>query len=234
MVYKWSYTGKYHRLNEAVNQDCLRYNVSDKNAVITLADGVSSCDEACRGASIAAEALTLLLSLKGTTLIERKKEQIARIATAHMLYEIEKEAANSGKSIMDYSSTVAGAMFDKKNKKLLCFNIGDSIIIGVTENKCIVLSLPRDSTNGCCVTTTKDAELEAMVKIIDTENINSVVLCSDGAWREMFHAGRIRPEVKKMLTVGEYESLKAFLTQKNTYDDCSFIAMDVNSRRPAC
>ena len=231
LIYEWSHTGKYHRLNSAANQDCITYSVTDSNTVISLADGVSSCAEAEEGARIAAYAITGLLSLKGPVLIEREERQVAKIATEHMLYELNRRAASCGKPLSDYSSTVVSAMHDRKNNKLLCFNIGDSIIIGVIGNKCKILAMPYDSTAGCCVITTNDAESEAFVNVVDTTYLDSVILCSDGAWREMFCAGRIKPNVSEMLISRDYESLKSFLVQKNTNDDCSFIAMDIRGRR---
>lgn len=231
MIYKWSNIGSYHQLKKGENEDYICSKECEEKTVITLADGVSSCAESKHGAMIAGDAITYLLSKKGVMLMEFDQKQIAKITTKHILYELEQNAIDNNHEITDYSSTVASVMFDKNSRRLLCYNLGDEIIIGVSKGKCRILAMPYDSTDGCCVTTTKNSEAEAIVKIINADSIDSVIICSDGAWREMFKSNRIRKDIVDMLTSRDYDALTEYLKSKNSTDDCSYIAMDINDRR---
>jgi len=233
MICEWSRTGEYHRETSGENQDCTCSMQHDGNTVITLADGVSTCPMAKEGARTAADALARLMAEKGSLLTGLESERIAGIAAAQVLFELKRKAGREGRAVEDYSSTIAGVLFSRENGKLLCYSLGDSIIIAVSGGRCRILAKPCDSSDGCCVTTTKESEKEAVVRVIDSKGIDSVVICSDGAWRMMFDKNRIRNEVKDILTAGDYELLGDHLSACGGYDDSSFIAMDIKDGRAA-
>lgn len=225
--------GKHHAMAHGENQDALCHGKIKDLCVISLADGVSTCQEAKRGAFVASQAITNLFLKKGKHFLEFDAEQIADFAVSHILCELEQEALNASLPVIDYSSTVASVLVDKRKNRMLCFNLGDSVIMASGNGRCKVLCMPSDSSSGCCVTTTKRAEKSVSVKVCDIGPMESVVICSDGAWREMFVKNRLKPEIARMLSNNEYDELKDFLISQNCFDDYSFISLDMRheSRR---
>lgn len=228
MIKELSIRGKYHIDNNGENQDAICYGENVHFSVISLADGVSTCERAKCGAEIASNAMTSLLLKKGDYFFEFEEEQIADFILSHIVYKLEKKAMEEMKDISEYSSTIASVLVDKKNGRLLCFSVGDSMILAVGNGKCRMIATPSDSMQGCCVTTTKNAKAMTSVHIFSTEKLESVVICSDGAWRNMFSKSRLKPEVENMLVNNEYEGLKDFLVLQKSFDDCSFVSLDVS------
>lgn len=230
MIKELSGMGTHHIEGNGENQDALCHAQNKDFCVISLADGVSTCKEAKSGAEIASRAITNLLLKKGGHFLEFRSEQIADFALSHILFELEKCAENDSENIEEYSSTVASVLVDKKKKRILCFNLGDSIIMATGKGKCRVLAMPADSSSGCCVTTTKSAASMASVKLFDASSIESIVICSDGAWRQMFDKNKLKPEVFNLIANNEYDGLRDFLVEQNCFDDYSFISLDMRQR----
>lgn len=230
MIAKLSEMGECHALTNGENQDALCHGENKNLCVISLADGVSTCREAKRGASITCRAVTNLFLKKGNYFLKFKNEQIADFVLSHILCELKQQAASSSGSIVDFSSTVASVLVDKKRKKMLCFNLGDGIILASGNGRCKVLCMPADSSSGCCVTTTERAEKMVSVKSCDVGSLESVVICSDGAWRQMYDKNKLRPEVFNILVDNEFDKLKDFLVKQNCPDDFSFISLDMRQR----
>jgi len=229
LIDKLSVTGMYHKDNNEENQDALFFGENKRFTVITLADGVSKCKEGKAGALVAGKALTDLFLRKGDYFIEFKKEQTVDFAISHILYELRKKSETDKKNIEDYSSTIASVLLDKKAKKLLYFSIGDSIIITVKNKNCDIIAKPLDSSLGCCVTTTKGVEKAVKTDIINMFGIDSVLICSDGAWRNMFEMGKLNNEVKEFIINNEHDKLKQFIEHSNSFDDSSFIFVNLRS-----
>lgn len=230
MIKELSKMGANHGDGAGENQDALCHAQNKEFCVISLADGVSTCREAKCGAEIASSAITNLLLKKGDYFLEFGNEQIAELALSHILYELKERAENDSQNLEDYSSTVASVLVDKKKKRILCFNLGDGIILASGKGKCRVLAMPADSSSGCCVTTTKSAAKIASVKIFDDDTLESIVICSDGAWRQMFDKNRLKPEVHSMLVNNEYDELMHFLLVQNCLDDYSFISLNMQRK----
>ena len=222
--------GTYHRHENGENQDKICYAQNRNLYVISLADGVSSCRQGKYGAEIASSSLTNLFVKKGGYLLEYENEQIAELALSYILFDLKRCAGNNNQNLEEYSSTIASVLVDKRKKRILCFNLGDGIILGITQNKCRILSMPSDSSSGCCVTTTKGATKMVSAKKIDIKDLESVMICSDGAWTQMFDRNKLKPEIFNMLVNNEYDELKEFLKNQNCFDDYSFIALDLQKR----
>ena len=234
MIIEFSGTGAFHRDTNGENQDALFHAQNKEYCVISLADGVSTCKRAKTGAEIASRAITNLFFKKGPYFLEAEKKQISEFAVSHILYELKQQAEIDFSSVEDYSSTITSVLVDKVNKRILCFNIGDGIIIASRKGQCRILAMPSDSSRGCCVTTTKNVASMASVDMYDTSSIESIVICSDGAWKKMFDKNRLKPEIEKVLVNSEFDSLKSFLTEQKCYDDYSFISFRMqqkNTRR---
>lgn len=230
MIKEFSNIGNFHFEINDENQDAICYGNNRNFAVISLADGVSTCKEAKCGAEIASRAITNLLLKKGDYFLGFGSNQIAELTLSHILFELKQRAENDSQNLEDYSSTVASVLMDKRKKRILCFNLGDGIILATGKGKCRVLAMPADSSSGCCVTTTKSATKMASVKIFDASAVESVVICSDGAWRQMFDKNKLKPEVFSLLTNNEYDGLIGFLAGQNCFDDYSFISLNMQQR----
>lgn len=221
------------------NQDYICSGGEGSFSVITLADGVSSCAKGGTGARISADTLTRILLKKGSLLqgfkeVQKNKEnpkykekEIAEVVLAEIMFELEKIAAEDNVPVEEYSSTLAAVLHDRSTRKLLCISIGDSMIIGTSGEGCYVLTNPFESSAGCCVTTTEGAAAQAEVRIIDDSQFDSVIIFSDGAWRQLFERNRLKKEITGMLTEGDYDELSAYLKKKDGNDDYSFISMDI-------
>jgi serine/threonine protein phosphatase PrpC len=194
-------------------------------AVLTLADGVSSCKEAKKGAKVASESITNLFIDKAVYFMDFEKKKTAKLAILHMMYELKKRAEQDKMDVDDYSSTVASVLIDKKRRKMMYFNLGDSIIITVENKKCSILAKPMDSSDGCVVTTTEGAELSVDTGIVSCTD--SVLICSDGAWGSMFDRGKLRYDVREMITNGQYDKLSEFIKSHKHFDDSTFISVDL-------
>lgn len=225
VINKLSETGMYHKANNEENQDALYSGENRRFTVITLADGVSECKEAKTGAEIAVKSLTELFLKKGEYFINFDKKQIAEFAVSHINYELRKKAESEKRNIEDYSSTVASVLLDRKSERLLYFSIGDSVIIASESGKCKIISNPSDSSQGCCVTTTKGAETMAKTNIINVSGLDSVIICSDGAWKGIFKRNKLKEEVKELIKDNNYSELNKFIKYQDSFDDSSFISM---------
>ncbi len=231
-IEKFSGMGAYHRKSSGEIQDALCYGKNERFCVISLADGVSTCKEAKIGAEIACREITQMLLKSGEYFFEFEDKQIAESICSHILYELQKRAEKDLNSAEDYSSTAASVLYDKKNKRILCINLGDSIIMAAGKDKCSVIVTPSPSRNGCCVTTTKGAASMVSVKTLDSSGLESVMICSDGAWKHMlcegyaFDKNKLKPEVAALILNKEYSGLKEFLIKQNCYDDYSFISLN--------
>lgn len=225
MIDMLSKKGSRHSAQNEENQDAICFEENRTFIVMTLADGASACYKAKEGAAVTSRSLVRLLAQKGDWFFDSDNNQIARTLLFHVLYELKEQSITEGISIEEYSSTMAGVVYDKKRKALLYFSLGDSLILGTDGERCKVLAMPANSMNGCCVTTTKNAAEMMDVGIVENCDLNSVLICSDGAWREMYDKNRLKPEVAGFICRNEYDSLKEFLSAQSCADDYSFISL---------
>ena len=193
------------------NQDTICYGENMNFFVISLADGVSDCSESKCGAEIASKSIANLLLKKGDHFWQFEEEKIAELVLSHILYELNERAMKDSKDINEYSSTIACVLVDKNKDKMLSYSIGDSIILAIGNGRSRVLAMPSDSLSGCCVTTTRNVGMMTSIKILDTVSIESIVICSDGAWQQMYTKNSLKVEVAAMLANNEYDELKNIL-----------------------
>ena len=213
------------------NQDQCCSAASGQYMVITLADGVSSCSMAREGARIACEALTNLFLKNSRYFLNCSREQTANFALAHVLCELRRASEKSGIPLKEYASTLVSVLYDRKNGRLLYFSLGDSMILASGSGHCGVLAMPSDSRRGCCVTTTKHAGQMVKTDVVDGAGLDILLLCSDGAWKELFAGNRMKPETIAALLNHDPEALQDYLERQESTDDCSFAAMNLAQAR---
>ncbi len=200
-----------------------------------LADGVSLCSASRTGAEVACKVLLKLFLLKGDMLLDNSEacdnEGKSQLIISHVLYELAEKAKSEARDLEEYSCTLSGVLADSESGKMLYFSLGDSIIIAVSRCglRCRILTRPDNNHEGICVTTTKDAAAMSKLGIESMKDFASVIIFSDGAWREIFNRNVIKNEVKEILAVQNYDKLKEFLKGREIFDDYSFIALNLET-----
>ena len=227
MTYTFTKTGSYHLERKEGNQDVVTHEENDRYAVITLADGVSSCTNGREGAEVASREMTRLLFHKAEHFMSFPEDMVAELSLAHIKWELKKCAEQLNVDIKELSSTLCSALYDRNTRKLLLINLGDGLIITGSKNGCAIPAMPSDSRNGCYVTTTPEAEKKMKVRKLDAGVYESIYLCSDGAWHNLFERSRMCKEVQYMIKNNRTEQLGDYLGRKETYDDCTFISMEL-------
>lgn len=226
MVYSWSSIGSYHHEKSRENQDVVDSKTNKRYKVISLADGVSSCTHARQGAEIACSSISNLFLKNAEFFLNSDKQQIAELTLSHIIYQLNQQAEIDSINLCEYSSTIASVLYDQRAKNLLFFNLGDCMILGAAQGHCKMISMPGNSLDGCCVTTTKGATRNVHTDIINGALFDSIWIFSDGAWREIFDKNKLNTVVEQMIVDGNQEALKDFLRARDSFDDYSFITVD--------
>lgn len=227
LIYQYSGIGARHAARGGENEDAVCARESGRYTAVSLADGVSACRRARTGAEIASGAVAGLLAERGKYLFDFPRQEVVSVTLSHILHRLRRQADREPGAVEDYSSTAAGVVFDRQERRLLCFNLGDGMILAQAGGQSRILSMPSDSSSGCCATTTRNAGRMAEVRTADAERLESVLLCTDGAWRQMFARGRLKPEVTALLDRHDWRGLQDFLSGQACPDDHSFIALEL-------
>ena len=225
MFFKMSKKGRYHREKNLTNQDFVTGRETDRFIVLSLADGISACKYARNGAKIACNTAEEMLLNHGERFFSIGYDAVHCILSK-IKNEIEKQAKHD---IEQYSCTLICILYDKQTHKIFYFSFGDSLIMAIEKDRCKILAQPFDSRNGIPSITSRFAENIAHAGVTDA-NFESLMLCSDGAWNLMYKRGSIDTEIKKILINKDFNALKSFLKEKNGFDDCSFIAVNLSEQ----
>lgn len=227
MFVKWSDIGKYHVEHNKENEDALFSVKRGDGVAVALCDGVSTCENAGQGARVACESLCDFFVEKGHKLLGYDKSTIAKKTISHILYDLKKTADAEGKNIESFSSTAVCVFHDEISGRLLCINIGDGMVIGVGDGVIEVIMKSQKGCRGCYVTTTRGVERVADVKIMDAKRYDSICICSDGMWKQLFCNDLITEEAEKYLKDMNYNGLISYVQDMESMDDRSFVAMDI-------
>ena len=231
MVRVFSLKGKWHEQNGESNQDIVSSGSNERFSVITLADGVSTCKKGRKGAQIACKTTKEMMLRNGEYISGCSGAELANDIVLNVTYEIQKQAELDKIEPEEYSSTLSSVMYDNLLNTLTIFSVGDGIIFGVGRNGFRVLAMPSDSREGTCVTTTRGASRQAVARTISRDGIDSVWICSDGAWRMMFKSGIMKREFADLIASKDYRGLKELFIEHHGNDDMSFIMLDVAGRK---
>ena len=204
-------------------QDYTCFEEGPRYLVTVLADGVSTCPDSYEGAKVCCEALKAILFAKADYFFEFDTDKIKDLVMSHVLYELRKHVELKSGTIEDYSSTLAGVLYDKKEERYITLSVGDSLIVGSGFGKCEILSMPYDSTSGCPATTTNNVLEVTEVKISDSANYETITIFTDGAWRELYDRNNMKENVKSALISGDFKCIEDLLTTSEPFDDSSFI-----------
>lgn len=227
MFIEWSDIGTYHTEHGQENQDAITSYEKDGSSVVALCDGVTSCSHAKQGADIACASISNLFMKKGEKLVLFDIKEINSKTVSHILYDLKKNAEKTEASVRDFSSTVSCVLYNKDINKLLCTNIGDSLVGAVGKNGFEVIMKPQHNPAGCYVTTTEDVEYAAETVILEADQYSSIFICSDGLWKQFFIKGQMKEDIKSFLCREEYEQLIEKVKDCKSRDDRSIVVMKI-------
>lgn len=225
MTHHYSSAGTHHLKEGRENQDAFSICSNDQYSVMVLADGVSTCTHAGQGAQLACDTASQLLLGCADYFLSAPQELIPGIILRNILHVLGKWAETEGVRIEEYSSTLSFVLHDRKQRKLLLFQLGDGLIIGSRDGRCICLLQPGDSTDGACVTTTHLAERQCGIRLLDADQYQALMLLTDGAWQAFTACGNLRQQVQDAFLQGEYHVLQNLLQQAPPMDDHSFLIL---------
>lgn len=226
MVSSFSRPGTHHTETGQDNQDVIKYGETDRYLVMSMADGVSSCSRAGEGAKIAASRASKIMLSEPDLIFGLPDPDFPEYLLSSVLADINRRAKRDRIPAEEYSSTLTSVLYDKLEHRMIYFNLGDSIILVTGNGKCGILSAPYTGEEGCCVTTTRYAHTEASTGKLSCGGIDSIIICSDGAWRHMFNRNKLIPEIEGFLTDGDIQKLYDYLDSLSCSDDYSIIFTD--------
>lgn len=224
MISIYSEAGIFHNARGSGNQDTAVSAENDRYTAIVLADGVSSCRRSGEGSRFIARAAADYLMDNCGGLFEQKSEWIREAVSEEIKERLAIYAYETDCDIADLSSTLAFVLADKKEHRAICFNLGDGLIISASPEKCRVEVQPDIIPGGCHVTTTEGFENVVRCSIIDTSDISTLAICSDGAWRALFHRNKMREDIRSAFMAGDMKYIFRFLGRCSLFDDHSIIS----------
>ena len=225
MINQFSATGARHVREGMENQDAAAADENERYTAAVLADGVSSCSQAQRGAMLACDAALRLLLGCGEFFMTATHDDIVRVILRNVLHALEKEAEASGADPAEYSSTLSFALRDRLTGRTLLFQLGDGLILGCRGEQCFPLIQPGSNRGGTCVTTTRYAAVQCVTRAVTDDEADAVMLLTDGAWRSLLSGGVFREDAARAFRESRYDTLQDILTQTQPQDDHTLLIM---------
>lgn len=200
---------------------------TDSVEMIILADGASSVSHGKKGAQIACETVRKILALHGSKIFALDKNTLANLIMDNIVAEFKSEQTKDNCEITDYSSTLCFVCLDKIKRCVLSFSLGDSVIYKLSDKGCILINQPdRYYGNKCYVTTTADAAKKVRINISGTEDLNGMMICSDGAWSLFYNQNVFDNALWEHSKKQNYFEFKKHIDNCINTDDSSFIIID--------
>lgn len=225
-MYMYSKRGFYHSNNGEISGDVVCGMDDGQTAILTLADGVSSCVHGAEGAKIA--------SLISMEYIREQYDRLhflpkgwERIMVRRIQERLKSISGDEGNLYEEYSSTLMAIAIDKKRGIIEYCNIGDGLIMSISEKKCPIICMPQGGENGCPVITTIGIEKSIDAGSLRVDSIDSILICSDGTWNMMYTQNIIKPEIKEKLINKNFDGFKEYIKDNDSFDDCSFAIANV-------
>lgn len=227
---RYTKIGEYHEQNNQENQDVV-YSKDNKDFFFfAVADGASSCEFSKKGAEFACEVVAKLVFELGDMLFDYSKEKVAYIILEEIQYGLAKKAKEMSVPIDSYASTMSFGCIDKKKKRMMLFNIGDSAAI-ITENNGDKVNVEsKTDANENTFITTPSAYKKAKVVFFNQEqmkDMDTVLLCSDGTLKNIIENGSISKKAGRAIASGDYGELDRIIESGEKNDDRSYISVNM-------
>ena len=156
-MFLYTKRGIYHKQKNESSGDIVRGTDNGEFAVLTLADGVSSCKYGAEGASLVSSYAMEYAYKQYADLRFLPKEW--PVYMLNLVKKKLKSAVNNDESLYyEHSSTLMVLVLDRANGSMNYCSIGDGILIAIDDNKCPVICMPQGDKNGCPVVTTEGIE----------------------------------------------------------------------------
>ncbi len=224
MNYQINYSsvrGSKHETQNKSNQDAVAYQKRENVAVIALADGAGSRKWAEVGAKTVVHTIAEYVCDHFEHLLTLSNDEIQQ-----ELFEVLRQALHSvatqydEESIHEFGSTLLFVGSDTQNH--LLGHLGDGCIIGYTDDTFILLSYPENGAdeNTTYFTTSFCAKEHLKIRKENTNEMNGVLLLSDGLMPLLFDSGYLTKKNDKIQSI-VLNDLEAKPT-----DDASYIMMN--------
>lgn len=230
MITTFSHAGGHHLFNNAYNQDAICTEQNERYIAVSLADGVSTCSKAQQGAKIACNTVNKLLINNAPYFFNANNKLIANTVISYVLSCLNRQATVDKASIEDYSSTIVSALIDRDTNSAIVINLGDGVIFRTSNGTAGIVSLPNKSINGCYSTTTENAEQVIDVKKVSFAENDSFIICSDGAWKELYNKNKMKLEIINIICNNQWNMLHDYLSERDCFDDYSCIIIDLKKQ----
>lgn len=230
-ILKYLGQGLLHYEKEMPCQDYIRtYTAENGNIILAVSDGCSSAEFAVEGATINTQAVINIfkdmdiscLCAENNDLKKKLLEECLRLITED--YSLKQKAEPDKYSDRDllfpeYSATLLFAVINTSKSKAVVGHIGDGLAVCTDKEGKICYISDADNINNqsnmTYFTTSYDAEVHLMIDCIESVNIESIFLSSDGAYQMLleygynsdrtleFFAGTIAAQITHMVSTGE-------------------------------
>ena len=221
-------TGTFHMEINTENQDYFLHKSNDQFEIITLADGVSACANSKTGARIACEAVMNVFLECGFMLFDYPFHKISYMVLKEVTNQLKKVSEIKGDEVDSFASTLTFAVFDKKTNRLLTFQLGDSNLYLLSDSGC--KSMVNQKKLVPSFTVYGEADEKAVMNMYTADELNGVLICSDGAWKEFYEHTVFNSTLQEALKSSDFSALQHFLESKECADDCSYILMNFNKQ----
>lgn len=218
MLHSYTRTGNYNISRNYANQDAVYEAHNSRYVFIALADGVSECEYADRGACTACCAAADIMLNETERVLEFPDAKLAYLMIEHIRYTLEQTFATN--DIGAYSSTLAFALVDKKTGRAILFNLGDGAAFRVNSGRMFTEMMPKRQGGLPAQTTTSGAHRAAEVKRVRLRPGESLMLFSDGMTDAFTRNAPVMENVRSC----DFRGIDREMEAINTDDDASYIA----------
>lgn len=211
----------FHEVNGLPNQDRVFYSENADAVFLAVADGVTACKNSGKGAQIACESAAKIMLEEVDYIFRSDEEKIAYILLSYIQDKILQEDENG----QSYASTLSFVCINKKTGKVMTFELGDSCIFLIRHSDMVpVKPIETAGDNYCCATMTEEADRQVTITFTDVKEIDSVLICTDGAWRTMVPDGRVvDTDLKKAVVEGNTDEIDQYFDGTELSDDCTLL-----------
>lgn len=194
IVYK-TLPGRLHTAQNIANQDAVKVFQNDTISIIVVCDGVSA--SSC--ASVAAE-LTADVAVKFL-----KRSDIFFLKTRELknklIQELDKAYLSSGYDYDQLACTLSAVLVNNEINSHLCINIGDSSIVGISDNlEAKLIAEPKNLFGSKRLTVTANSDMAKNSMQIyygdaECDNLVGFVILTDGANSLIEHGNETIPQL---------------------------------------
>ena len=223
--------GTFHLNKKIENQDSFLHSSNERYDIISLADGVSSCVNSKIGSTIACETVNKMFLGCGSLFFNYSCKKVTYLIMSEIAKQLSEVSKTMNQPIETFASTLCFACLEKETNKLMTFQLGDSNLYLLTNDGCQSMTNAKD--NSSAFTVYDDADDKANVAMYNATDLNGVLLCSDGAWREFYDNAMFNNTLFESLKNCDFSKLKSYLENRNCLDDCSYILMNFNENKVA-